>query len=158
VGDAWETGRLEIRHEHFFSEKVGDLLRSLRLPFEERATGPLVVFSSLPGEAHSLGLQMAALVLAVAGCRILFLGTEVPVTQVVSLTKDLNARAVALSVSRASRGTAMTSQISSLRRSLPRRVGLIVGGDGAPQPRPGIEAIQSLVALDAWGRRLGTAA
>ena len=51
VGDAWEGGRLEIRHEHFFSEKVGDLLRSLRLPFEERAHGPLVVCSSLPGES-----------------------------------------------------------------------------------------------------------
>lgn len=158
VGDAWENGRIEIRHEHFFSEKVGDFLRSLRLPFEERATGPLVVCSSLPGEAHSLGLQMAALVLAIAGCRILFVGTEVPVAQLAALAKDLNTRTVAISVSRASQGAAMTNQISSLRRSLPRRVGLIVGGDGAPQSRPGIEVIQSLAALDTWGRRLATAA
>ena len=154
VGDAWENGRLEIRHEHFFSEKVGDLLRSLRLPFEERAAGPLVVCSSLPGEAHALGLQMAAMVLVVAGCRVLFLGTEVPVAQVASLAKDLSARAVAVSVSQASRGAAMTTQISSLRRLLSRRVGLIIGGDGAPRPRPGVEVIQDLAALDAWGRRL----
>jgi len=158
VGDAWENGRLEIRHEHFFSEKVGDLLRSLRLPFEERATGPLVVCSSLPGEPHSLGLQMAALVLTVAGCRILLLGTEVPVAQVASLAKDLNARAVAISVSRASRGAPMTTQIANLRHALPRRVGIVVGGDGAPRSRPGIEIIQNLGALDAWGRRLATAA
>jgi len=156
VGDAWEAGRLEIRHEHFFSERVGDLLRSLRLPFEERAAGPLVVCSSLPGEPHSLGLQMAALVLAVAGCRILFVGTEVPPTQVASLAKDLSARAVAVSVSRASRGAAMTTQIAKLRRLLPRRIGLIVGGDGAPQSRPGVEVIQQLAVLDAWGRRLAT--
>ena len=158
VGDAWENGRLEIRHEHFFSERVGDLLRSLRLPFEERAAGPLVVCSSLPGEPHALGLQMAALILAVAGCRVLFLGTEVPVAQVASLAKDLNARAVAVSVSQASRGAAMTTQISNLRRLLARRVGLIIGGDGAPRPRPGVEVIQNLAALDAWGRRLTTAA
>ena len=156
VGDAWENGRLEIRHEHFFSERVGDLLRSLRLPFEERAAGPLVVCSSLPGETHALGLQMAALVLAVAGCRVLFLGAEVPVAQVASLAKDLNARAVAGSVSQASRGAAMTIQISGLRRLLARRVGLIVGGDGAPRPRPGIVVIQDLAVLDAWGRRLAT--
>lgn len=158
VGDAWENGRLEIRHEHFFSERVGDLLRSLRLPFEERAAGPLVVCSSLPGEPHALGLQMAALVLTIAGCRVLFLGTEVPVAQVASLAKDLNARAVAVSVSRASRGAAMTAQISSLRRLLSRRVGLIIGGDGAPRPRPGVEVIQDLAALDAWGRRVATTA
>jgi DNA-binding transcriptional MerR regulator/methylmalonyl-CoA mutase cobalamin-binding subunit len=156
VGDAWKAGRIEIRHEHFFSEKVGDLLRSLRLPFEERATGPLVVCSSLPGEGHSLGLQMAALVLAVAGCRILFEGTEVPAEQLASLARDLHARAVALSVSRSSRGAAMTSQIAGLRRSLPRRVGLLVGGEGAPRSRPGIEVIQSFAALDAWARRLAT--
>jgi MerR family transcriptional regulator, light-induced transcriptional regulator len=158
VGEAWEKGRLEIRHEHFFSERVSDLLRSLRLPFEERATGPLVVCSSLPGESHSLGLQMAALVLAIAGCRVLFLGTEVPVAQVASLARDLNARAVAVSVSLASRGAAMTSRVSGLRRLLPRRVSLIVGGDGSPGPRQGIDVIQSLVALDAWGRRLATPA
>jgi len=158
VGDAWQNGRFEIRHEHFFSERVSDLLRSLRLPFEERAAGPLVVCASLPGERHALGLQMAALVLAVAGCRILFLGTEVPVTQVASLAKDLNARSVAISVSRASRGAAMTTQISSLRRLLVRRVGLLIGGDGAPRPRPGVDVIQDLAALDAWGRRLATAA
>jgi methanogenic corrinoid protein MtbC1 len=157
IGDAWESGRLEIRHEHFFSERVGDLLRSLRLPFEERAAGPLVVCSSLPGESHSLGLQMAALLLAVAGCRILFVGTEVPPTQVASLAKDLKARAVAVSVSRASRGAAMTTQIANLRRSLPRRIALVVGGDGAPPPRPGVEVVQQLTALDVWGRRLATA-
>jgi methanogenic corrinoid protein MtbC1 len=158
VGDAWEGGRLEIRHEHFFSEKVGDLLRSLRLPFEVRAHGPLVVCSSLPGERHALGLQMAALVLSTAGCRTLFLGTEVPAAQIASLARDLNARAVAVSVSRASRGAAMTAQISSLRRSVPRRVGLIVGGDGAPRPRSGIAVIQDLAELDTWGRRLAVPA
>jgi methanogenic corrinoid protein MtbC1 len=158
IGEAWESGRFEIRHEHFFSERVSDLLRSLRLSFEERAAGPLVVCSSLPGEPHALGLQMAALVLAIADCRVLLLGTEVPAAQVASLAKDLKARAVAVSVSQSSRGAAMTTQISSLRRLLPRRVGLIIGGDGAPRPRPGVEVIQNLAALDAWGRRLATPA
>jgi methanogenic corrinoid protein MtbC1 len=158
VGDAWERGRLEIRHEHFLSERVSDFLRSLRLPFEERATGPLVVCASLPGEAHSLGLQMAALVLAVAGCRVLFLGTEVPVAQVASLARDLNARAVAVSVSRASRGAGMTTQIAHLRRLLPSRFLLVVGGEGAPRARSGIATMQSLAMLDDWSRRLAASA
>ncbi len=156
VGEAWKAGRLEIRHEHFFSEKVGDLLRSLRLPFEAQATGPLVVCSSLPGEPHGLGLQMASVILAVAGCRILYLGTEVPRAQVASLATDLNARAVALSVSEASRGPAMSVQITGVRRLLPRRIGLLIGGNGAPRSRPGIEVIQDLGALDVWARHLAT--
>jgi methanogenic corrinoid protein MtbC1 len=154
VGEGWEQESLEIRHEHFLSERVGDLLRSLRRPLEERASGPLVVFATLPGEAHALGLQMSALVLAAAGCRVLYAGTEVPVAQVASLARDLSARAVAVSVSSASKGAGSAAALRKLREALPRRVLLVAGGDGAPPARPGIESIQNLRDLDVWGRRL----
>lgn len=154
VGEAWEGNELEVRHEHFFSERVGDILRSLRLPLEERATGPLVVFATLPGEAHGLGLQMAALVLAAAGCRILSLGTQVPIPQIASLARDLGARAVGISVSSATKGAASAAGLRKLREALPKRVLLLAGGDGAPAARPGVEPPRSLRELDAWGRRV----
>jgi methanogenic corrinoid protein MtbC1/DNA-binding transcriptional MerR regulator len=154
VGEAWEQNDLEIRHEHFLSERIGDLLRSLRMPLEERATGPLVAFATLPGEAHGLGLQMAALVLAAAGCRVLYLGTEVPIPQVAALARDLAARAVAVSVSSATKGAGSATALRRLREALPRRVLLVAGGDGAPASRPGIDSGRSLRELDAWGRRV----
>ena len=154
VGEGWEQNELEIRHEHFLSERIGDLLRSLRMPLEERATGPLVVFATLPGEVHGLGLQMSALVLAAAGCRILYLGNEVPVAQVASLARELSARAVAVSISSATKGAASAAALRKLRDALPRRVALVVGGDGAPPSRPGTDTVHSLRDLDAWGRRL----
>jgi methanogenic corrinoid protein MtbC1 len=156
VGAGWENDVLEIRHEHFLSERVGDLLRSLRLPFEERASGPLVVFATLPGEAHALGLQMAALLLASQGCRILYLGTEVPPQQTVSLATDLGARAVALSVSSNSKGPAAQSAVRKLREALPSKVSLVVGGDGAPRPSEGVDVVASLRDLEEWGRRLSS--
>jgi MerR family transcriptional regulator, light-induced transcriptional regulator len=154
VGEEWAAARLDIRHEHFLSERVGDILRSLRLPFEEKAKGPLVVCASLPSEEHGLGLQMVALLLAVAGCRILFLGTEVPPTQIASLARDLTARAVAVSVSIANRGEPMAGQITFLRSLLPRRVTLAVGGEGAPGPQPGLKIFHDLPAVAEWGRHL----
>ena len=154
VGDGWQSGDLEIRHEHFVSERVGDLLRSLRLPLEERASGPLVVLATLPGEAHGLGLQMAALLLASVGWRILYLGTEVPPPQLASLATDLGARAVALSVSSATKGSGTQTSVRKLRQRLSPRVALVVGGDGAPRPQPGIEILQSLHELEDWGSRL----
>jgi len=154
VGEEWAAARLEIRHERFLSERVGDLLRSLRLPLEEKAKGPLVVCASLPGEEHGLGLQMVALLLTEVGCRILFLGTEVPPTQVASLTRDLNARAVAVSVSIANRGDPMNGQIMFLRSLLHRRVTLLVGGDGAPGPQPGLKVLHDLAEVEEWGRLL----
>jgi MerR family transcriptional regulator, light-induced transcriptional regulator len=154
VGEAWAARRLDIRHEHFLSERLGDLLRTLRLRFEERAIGPLVVLATLPGEPHGLGLQMAALVLAAAGCRTLYLGTDVPVPEIATLAKDISARAVAISVSAARAGRASTAHLGRLRALLPRRVVLLVGGDGAPKARKGMDVIQDLTALDRWASRL----
>ena len=141
-------------HCPLLSERLGDLLRSLRLPLEARTTGPVVVCASLPGEEQGLGLQMVALLLAAVGCRVLYLGTEVPPAQVAGLVKDLRGRVVAVSVSLANRGEGMAAQIALLRELMPRRVTLLVGGEGAPGPRPGLKVIQDLAALDAWGRRL----
>jgi methanogenic corrinoid protein MtbC1 len=155
VGEAWENGRLEVSHEHFLSERLGDVLRSLRLALEERARGPLVVLSTLPGEAHGLGLQMAALVVAFAGCRVLYLGTETPVPDMVSLTRDLGARALALSVSASSRKPRTAALVRRLRGTLPRRTALIVGGDGAPRPGPGVQVFADLRSLDGWARQMG---
>ncbi len=154
LGDGWADGRLEIRHEHFGSERIGDLLRTLRLPFEDRASGPLVVFSTLPGEGHSLGLQMAALVVAAAGRRVLYLGAETPVEQLADLVVDLNARVLAVSVSLAARGTTTRRQLARLRASLPRRVTMLVGGEGAPAVRD-VDTFADFRALDAWARSLG---
>jgi methanogenic corrinoid protein MtbC1 len=154
VGDAWQEGRLHVRHEHFVSERLGDVLRSLRLPHEERASGPLVVFSTLPGETHGLGLQMAALVVALAGCRVLYLGTDTPLPDMVSLTRDLGARALALSVSASSPKARTAAHLRRLRAILPRRTALLVGGEGAPVRAAGAEVFASLHALEGWVRRV----
>ncbi len=152
VGDAWATGRLEVRHEHFLSERLGDVLRSLRLGHEERSSGPLVVFATPPGEAHGLGLQMSALVAAVAGCRVLYLGTETPAADMVSLTRDLGARALALSISASSPRARTGAVVRKLRAALPRRTGLIVGGAGAPPAAAGVQVFADLRGLDSWAR------
>jgi cobalamin-dependent methionine synthase I len=136
---------------------VGDLLRSLRLPFEDRASGPLAVLATLPGESHGLGLQMAALVLAAAGVQVLSLGTEIPAPQVTAVCRDLNARLLGLSVSSVNGGAATGARIRRLRKALPRRIALVVGGDGAPEPSPGVEVIRDLRALDARARSLWAA-
>jgi methanogenic corrinoid protein MtbC1 len=151
VGDGWEKGTLEVRHEHFVSERLGDVLRSLRLPLEERAIGPLVVLSTLPGEAHALGLQMAAVVLAAAGCRILYLGAETPLPDMVTLARDLGARALALSVSASSPRARTSTHVRRLRGTLPRRTALLVGGAGATVAA-GAQRFADLAALDTWAR------
>jgi len=157
AGEEWKRGHIEVRHEHFLSERVSDLLRALRLPFEERAQGPLVILATLTGERHALGVHMAALTLASAGCRVLVLGADTPVRELPPLVKERHARAVAISVSLSSAGPEMTAQLTALRRALPRHVTLIAGGQGAA-PARGVTHIPSLAALEQWGREATAAA
>jgi methanogenic corrinoid protein MtbC1 len=113
-----------------------------------------VVFATLPGELHGLGLQMAALVVAAAGCRVLYLGTDVPIDQTAELAIDINARAVAVSVSSASRVDAARAQVADLRERLPRRVDLLAGGSGADVDFAGVQRFSTLSDLDVWARRI----
>ena len=153
VGTAWAEGTLDVRHEHFASAVLGDFLRTVRMPLDDRATGPTVALATLPGEKHGLGLQMSALVFALAGWRCVVLGIDTPVEQIVALAREAPVAAVALSCI-APRSRTGARSLQSLRRRLPRHVALLIGGANAPAPsrRRGIEIMPDLSSLERWLR------
>ena len=151
IGDEWASGRLEVRHEHFASAALGDFLREIRGPLDERASGPIVALATLPGERHGLGLQMSALVFALAGCRALVLGVDTPVEQIAALAHEAPVRVVALSLVQP--GKKKTSEaVRELRTRLPKKVRLLLGGSGATPmaASKGVEIVRDLHSLDAW--------
>ena len=150
VGEAWAAKRLQVRHEHLVTECVGDFLRSARLPYDERARGPLALLTTLPGEQHGLGIHMAALVLACSNWRALPLGTQTPVGEIAAMATDLRAELVAVSVSSSSAGRKTASHLTALRRKLPRRIHLVSGGAGAPESMKGVQRFETLTQLKEW--------
>lgn len=151
VGSAWRDGRLEIRHEHFVSERIHDFLRSSRLPQEERAGGPLVVLATVAGEEHGIGLEMAALILAHAGLSPLLLGTGLPEDEIASAARERRARGVAVGFSEHMPDPERREKLRRLRSLLPSRVRLLVGGAGAPH-LPGTVPFRSFGDLERWAR------
>jgi MerR family transcriptional regulator, light-induced transcriptional regulator len=151
VGDAWQQGLLDVRHEHFASAMLGDFLRTVRMPLDERASGPLVALATLPGERHGLGLQLSALVFALAGWRVLMLGVETPPDQIVALTKEAPVAAIALSFVLPDGDVA---PLRLLRRRIARTVPLLIGGAGvrAEWGGRGIYVLPDLPTLDEWVR------
>ena len=152
VGREWEQGRMEIRHEHFLSERLGDVMRAIRLPLDLSSAGPTVICATLPGESHAIGLQMVALLLSSAGLRVLYLGTEIPPPELGRLGRELGARAVAISVSAAADGAAVKRHLTKLRDALPRQIQLLVGGRGAPAGRADIVTVDDFAGLVRWAR------
>jgi len=148
VGSAWRAGKLEIRHEHFATACLAGFLRGVREPFDRQARGPRVIAAMLPGDSHEGGLLMASVVLAMRGRRVVYLGADTPIEQIATAASEGEARAVALSISAAVPKRRALDGIRALRRALPRRMPLWVGGSGAPKPLKGAERFETLEALD----------
>jgi MerR family transcriptional regulator, light-induced transcriptional regulator len=155
VGRAWADGRLEVRHEHYVAEVVEDRLRDLRTGVALPADAPPVVLSTLPGELHGLGLQMAALTCALRGVRPHVLGVDTPLPDIAGAAAHLRARAVLVSVSLATGGVATDRLLAALRGALPPRLPLVVGGAGARGARRGPRGVEFVEDLDGLEKRLG---
>jgi methanogenic corrinoid protein MtbC1 len=150
VGDAWAAKKLDVRHEHFASAVLGDFLRSVRQPLDDRARGSIAALATLPGELHGLGLQMSALIFALAGWRLLILGVDTPVEQIAAIAREVPIATVALSCIQP-HSSKSAADIQALRRKLPRHISLLVGGSGAPHVA-GTVVLPDLAALDRWLR------
>lgn len=151
IGDAWAQGRIEVRHEHFFSEALEDTLRSLRSGLEPAGRGRPVILATLPDELHGLGLHIVALAVAATGRRVRVLGPHLPVTEIVQAAEATDAAAVGLSISLFGTDKNTVNAVNELRKDLPPTTKLWLGGAGAahleglPQ---GVEIVASLDDLD----------
>jgi DNA-binding transcriptional MerR regulator/methylmalonyl-CoA mutase cobalamin-binding subunit len=131
VGNAWARGDLQVRHEHFISEVVEDVLRSLRGTLDQATTGRPVVLANLPGELHQLGLQIAGLVIAASGRSQTILGGNTPVEDIVAAANAVDAAAIGLSISIFADPVETVQGISTIRSAMPSRTRLWLGGSGA---------------------------
>jgi len=155
VGRLWADGELEIRQEHFATEILEDLLRQLRESMPEEAARPIVLLTTLPGEVHRLGLQMAAAMVALAEARPSLLGNETPLEEIAAAVEDIDADSVCISVSLATAGVATDRELGRLRKLIPTATPIVVGGQGARGGRRGprgITWIEDLNAFEAWIR------
>jgi len=156
VGEAWASGEIGVHHEHFVSERLEDVLRTIRLPFERAASRSGITLASFSGEQHGLGIQMAALIAAFAGLQPLVLGTDTPVEEIVAAFRAQRPAPVGVSISVSTAGARSRDQLEQLRRAIPAAVPILVGGMGARRSHPpgGCVIVDDLQGMLDWMRRL----
>jgi methanogenic corrinoid protein MtbC1 len=152
IGDRWATERLSIASEHLATGVLRSLLGSALVPDAAARTGPVVVFATLSGERHELGLQMAALTAMGAGACPLYLGAELPVESILGAVERAGAAALGLSLVTDSGGEAART-VRALRAALPPAVPLWLGGP-ASREIPTADGIERIEALDELERRV----
>jgi MerR family transcriptional regulator, light-induced transcriptional regulator len=156
LGTRWERGEIGVRHEHFASERLREFLAGQWRAPSDAATGPTCVCATLSGEEHVLGLHMAAAVLSMCNARIVFLGANVPPSEIADAVTQYGAQAVVLSAAASHRPTAHDADAAALRAALSESVPIVVGGSGFSSPPVEVQKLEGFEALEAWARQLGT--
>jgi DNA-binding transcriptional MerR regulator len=149
IGQRWADGEMGIAQEHLATSVLRSLLGSSLQPGPNALLGPLIVFATPSGERHELGLLMAALTAVGAGANPLYLGTELPVEDLLAAVEESGAAVLALSLVTIPQAQA-TRTVNAIRGGLPSDVHLWLGGSGASDLDlpDGVEVIQSLEALE----------
>lgn len=131
LGEAWSRGEIEVRHEHLATSLLSARLRVLLSTFEDSEEPPVVVLATLPGEAHTLGLDLVAVYLAAQRATPRLLGADTPPDQIAAAARALGATVVGISVPIAPDPAKVRAEIDALARALPPRTQIWIGGAAA---------------------------
>jgi len=96
LGERWERGEVSIAQEHFASTLLRGRLLGLARGWG-RGIGPVAVLACAPGEQHDLGLLAFGIALRARGWRIIYLGTDTPITSVADAARSCSPAAVVVS-------------------------------------------------------------
>ena len=131
VGELWHDSRVSVAIEHYVTKQVQQKLFTAmnHLPINE--DGPKVVVACPAGQFHEIGAQAVAYRCGVRGCRVYYLGPNVPTAALASLCVQVQPHLALLSLPLAMPETEMVQ----LAKELAEQVGLIcrvmAGGPGA---------------------------
>lgn len=98
VGELWHEGKLGVAQEHFASnqikQKLFSALNQLRLVEE----GPRIVVACPAQEWHEIAAMTAAYLCAVRGCRVHYLGANLPIPDLAEYCSQIHPTYVLLSM------------------------------------------------------------
>ena len=143
IGKGWETGELGVSHEHFASECMVSFLSEKWRQLNIRKNGPTVLITTLPGELYSLGVLMCAVVTSATNSKVIYLGIDNPVEDILAATEIYKPEIITLSISHVFDPTTAENLLIKIRKELNSKTALVTGGKGSPYKIPGISYITS---------------
>jgi DNA-binding transcriptional MerR regulator/methylmalonyl-CoA mutase cobalamin-binding subunit len=162
VGVAWACKDASVAQEHLASSVVRDVLGWMLQNIGSQPDAPAVVATTVTGELHEFGAMMAGIQAAVAGWRVIYLGPNLPASEIARVAKSVDARVVALGVVNNQVTKSLRHEFSAVRQRLGSKATIVGGGAGTAEHqltmrRSGIQAVASRDAFravldDLWMR------
>jgi methanogenic corrinoid protein MtbC1 len=120
IGDRWHRGEINVAVEHFATQFVRRKLASLLAIFEGIGQRATIVIACAPGELNDLGALLSALFLVRRGWHVIYLGPQVPLTDLIETVGALRPDLVCLSASRLEAAIELISVARQLLEAFPQ--------------------------------------
>lgn len=148
VGELWRDGVITAAHEHFFSGSVRTFLLRRFKPFAVSDRAPRMVVVTPLGQLHELGAAMVAAAARDMGWKVFYLGANLPASDIAGAAIKHKADAVALSIVFPGDDSELPRELEYLRKLLPAKTDLLVGGRASPSYSATLNKIGSIWASD----------
>ena len=139
LGEGWHGGRVTPAQEHVATGAVRRVLETARDLPSPPEDAPRAVVGTLAGERHETGALSVAAVVRLAGWRVIYLGGDLPVSELREAAVSTGARAVCISATFGSGDGELATNLRGLRLSLPDEVEVYAGGGAVRAVREDLE-------------------
>jgi DNA-binding transcriptional MerR regulator/methylmalonyl-CoA mutase cobalamin-binding subunit len=155
IGSRWHAGLLSPAHEHVATDVVRRTLTWMMEKGAPLPTAPTLIAGTLAGQTHELGAMLAAAAASSHGWRVVYLGANLPATEIAVVANHTRATAVALSLVHPADDPAIEVALHDLRAALPKGTAIITGGTAAASYAQAIDKVgamrfSSIRELRAW--------
>jgi len=131
VGDRWRDGKLRVAHEHLATATVRSFVASMLESRRGERSDATILVTTPAGQVHEMGALLAAFASSLDGWQVTYLGPNLPAEEIAAAARQLNVKAVALSIVFPVDDPRLSHELSRLRRLLSPHVAILVGGHGA---------------------------
>ena len=128
IGRRWRDGSLRIANEHMATAILRTFLGSVRGSLQVPANAPCVVVTTPVGQRHELGALLVAIAAQEIGWEAVYLGPDLPASEIAAAAVRREARAVALSLVGPAGDARVMEELAELRRLLGPGTPIFVGG------------------------------
>ena len=131
VGQLWHDGHLNVAIEHYVTKQIQQKIFSAMNQLPVAEFGTKVVVACPPGEEHDIAALAVAYRCRVRGCRVYYLGANVPIASLTNLCKQVEPDLTIISLPLALSDAQATELAQALAHDVIPVSNLAVGGHGA---------------------------
>jgi methanogenic corrinoid protein MtbC1 len=131
VGRLWHLNELSVSEEHLVSYTTQRLMATLSSQAQRKPdNGFTAVAGAVSGNVHDIGIRAISYLLEIEGWRTIYLGSDIPQSELPNTLDTYAADVLLLSVALTSQIPATTRTIEGIREHGEHPVKILVGGNG----------------------------